>query len=563
MNDSTPPAARSNTQQAVHEMSGADALLAQVLANGVDTIYGLPGGQLDHFFDSMHRAGNRVRFIGSRHEQGAAYMALGHARSTGRPGVCCVVPGPGVLNTGAALCTAFATNAPVLCLTGQIPSAGLGRGIGYLHELPDQLATLKTLTRFSGRIMTPGAAPDAVNEAFRRMLGGRQGPVSLEMPMDIMERKGRVRLLPGASCNVQDDVDPDAASAAARMMAKSRAPVIVAGGGAIAARAEVNELARCLQAPVVTFRNGRGVVSDRSYLAQNLAAGYELWRTADLVIGIGSRMEQQYLHWGMPKGRGVIRIDIDPEEIARHPAPDVALNGDAGAAIGAILSAFGSSGGTRPSREDELTALKAAVRKRIEAVQPQVAYLDAIREALPEDGYLVDEITQVGYASWYAFPVYEPRHLVTSGYQGTLGYGYATALGVKAANPDKPVVNLAGDGGFLYTANEMATAAQYNIGLVTVLFNNNKFQNVQRQQKDWFGGRIIGSDLKNPDFVAYGESFGIRSSRVDSPEALRNELDRCLAHDEPGLIEVPVGDMASPWQFIIREPLFAPAAPAP
>ena len=540
----------------MHEMSGADALLAQVLANGADTVYGLPGGQLDHFFDSMHRAGNRIRFIGSRHEQGAAYMALGHARSTGNPGVYCVVPGPGVLNTAAALCTAYATNAPVLCLTGQIPSEGLGRGIGYLHELPDQLATLSTLTRGSERIMTPEAAPDAVNAAFRQMLGGRQGPVSLEMPMDIMARKGQVKVLPPASVPLAGDVDPEAAAAAARMMAESRAPMIVAGGGAIGAREELKELAERLQAPVVTFRNGRGIVSDRSYLSQNLVAGYELWRTADLVIGIGSRMEQQYLHWGMPEGRGVIRIDIDPEEIARHPALDVALNCDAGVAIAAILQAFDAITGTRPSREGELAALKDSVRRRIERVQPQVAYLDAIRDALPDDGFLVDEITQVGYASWYAFPVYEPRRLVTSGYQGTLGYGYATALGVKAANPDKPVVNLAGDGGFLYTSNEMATAAQYGIGLVTVLFNNNKFQNVQRQQREWFGGRIIGSDLKNPDFVAYGESFGIRSSRVDTPEALRNELVRYLARDEPGLIEVPVGDMVSPWEFIIREPLF-------
>ena len=248
-------------------------------------------------------------------------MALGHARSTGNPGVYCVVPGPGVLNTAAALCTAYATNAPVLCLTGQIPSEGLGRGIGYLHELPDQLATLSTLTRGSECIMTPEAAPDVVNKAFRQMLGGRQGPVSLEMPMDIMARKGRVKLLPPVAVPPAGDVDPEAVAAAARMMAKSRAPMIVAGGGAIGAREELKELAERLQAPVVTFRNGRGIVSDRSYLSQNLVAGYELWRTADLVMGIGSRMEQQYLHWGMPEGRGVIRIDIDPEEIARPPGP--------------------------------------------------------------------------------------------------------------------------------------------------------------------------------------------------------------------------------------------------
>ncbi len=542
----------------MREMSGADALLAQLLANGVDTVFGLPGGQLDHFFDAMHRAGQRVRFIGSRHEQGAAYMAFGYARSTGRPGVYCVVPGPGVLNTAAALCSAYATNAPLFCLTGQIPSEGLGKGIGYLHELPDQLTTLRSLTGWSGRVMAPEDAPAAVNEAFQHMLGGRQRPVSLEMPMDVMGRRGRVALLPAATPPKAADVDQDAALAAAKLMAKSRQPVIIAGGGALSARAEVGELAERLQAPVVTFRNGRGLLSDRSYLSQNIAAGYELWRTVDLVIGIGSRMEWQYLHWGMPTGVPVVRIDIDGDEIARHGPPTVALNCDGAAAVTAVLSGLDAVLGKRASREGELTALKAAVRKRIESVQPQVAFLDAIRAALPDDGFLVDEITQVGYAAWYAFPVYAPRRLVTSGYQGTLGYGYATALGVKAANPDAPVVSISGDGGFLYTSNEMAAAVQYGIGLVAVVFNNNKFQNVQRQQKEWFGGRLIGSDLHNPDFVRLGESFGLRSARAETPDALRKALGRCLERDEPALIEVPVGDMASPWPFIMRDRLFPP-----
>ena len=542
----------------MHEMSGADALLAQLLANGVHTVFGLPGGQLDHFFDSMHRAGDRVRFIGSRHEQGAAYMAFGYARSTGKPGVYCVVPGPGVLNTTAALCSAYATNAPLFCLTGQIPSEGLGRGIGYLHELPDQLATLRTLTRWSGRVMSPEDGPAAINEAFEQMLGGRQGPVSLEMPMDIMGQRRPVALLPAATTATAAEVDRDAAMAAAKLMARSRKPIIIAGGGATTAHAEVNELAKRLQAPVVTFLNGRGLVSDRSYLSQNLPAGYELWRTADLAIGIGSRMEQQYLHWGMPPGVPVVRIDIDPKEIARHRPPTVALNCDAAASVAEILACLDSVLGKRASRRQELTDLKARVRKRIESVQPQIAFLDAIRAALPDEGYLVDEITQVGYAAWYAFPVYEPRHLVTSGYQGTLGYGYASALGVKAAHPGKPVVGISGDGGFLYTSNEMATAAKYGINLVCVLFNNNKFQNVQRQQKEWFGGRVIGSNLRNPDFVRLGESFGLRSARVETPDALRKALGRCLVRDEPALIEVPVGDMASPWPFIMRDRLFPP-----
>ena len=538
-------------------MSGAEALLGQIMANGVDTIFGLPGGQLDHFFDAMHNAGDRLRLFGTRHEQGAAYMAFGYARSTGRPGVYTVVPGPGVLNTTAALCSAYATNAPVFCLTGQIPTHGLGRGIGYLHELPDQLATMRTLTKWADRAMTPESAPALVNEGFSQMLSGRSRPVSLEMPMDVMAAKSEVALLDAAALAPRPALDEDAIADAVALLKNARNPLIIAGGGAIAAGPALDQLATMLQAPVVAFRSGRGVVSDRSPLSQMFPAGYELWKKADVVIGIGSRMEQQYLYWKVPAHMKVIRIDVDAEELDRIEAPAVAIHADAADAVPALVEKLGRVIDTRASRTDELTELAARIRRDVaERVQPQASYLAAIRAALPDDGYFVDEITQVGYTSWYNFPVYEPRHLITCGYQGTLGYGYATALGVKAAHPDKAVVNIAGDGGFLFTANEMATAAQYNIPLVTVLFNNNKFQNVQRQQKEWFGGRLIASDLQNPDFVKYAESFGIRAERVTTPEALEAAVKAALDRNEPALIEVPCGDMASPWPFIIRPPAF-------
>ncbi|ARR55042.1 MULTISPECIES: thiamine pyrophosphate-dependent enzyme [Sphingomonadales] len=538
-------------------MTGAQALLGQILANGTDTIFGLPGGQLDHFFDAMHKAGDKLRLFGTRHEQGAAYMAFGYARSTGKPGVYTVVPGPGVLNTTAALCSAYATNAPVLCLTGQIPSAGIGKGIGYLHELPDQLATMRTLTKWADRAMTPDAAPALVNEAYRQMGSGRPRPVSLEMPMDVMGASADVALLPKAEIDRGPALDDDAILRAAKLLSTARNPLIIAGGGAIAAGEALQELAAMLQAPVVSFRSGRGVISDRSPLSQMFPAGYELWKQADVVIGLGSRMEQQYLYWKVPDHMKVIRIDIDQEEIDRIAPPAVAIHADAADAVPALVAKLSGLLDRRASREDELRDLAARVRGDIEdRVQPQASYLAAIRAALPEDGYFVDEITQVGYTSWYAFPVYEPRHLITCGYQGTLGYGYATALGVKAAHPDKAVVNIAGDGGFLFTANEMATAAQHGIALVTVLFNNNKFQNVQRQQREWFGGRLIASDLKNPDFVKFAESFGIRAERVYDPESLRRAVSAALERNEPALIEVPCGDMASPWPFIIRPPAF-------
>ena len=540
-------------------MSGADALVAQLMANGIDTIFGLPGGQLDHLLDAIYRTDGGIRFISSRHEQGAAYMALGFARSTGRPAVYAVVPGPGVLNTTAALCTAYATNAPVLCLTGQIPSEGIGSGIGYLHELPDQLGVLQRLTRFSHRAMTPQEAPAAVNQAFKKMLRGRPGPVSLEMPPDVMEARAEVRLLRPVSISHDQRPDSQSVEAAVRLMRNAQRPVILIGGGAIGARERVIELAGRLQAPVVSFRMGRGIVSDHSHLSQCLPAGYELWKDADLAIGIGSRMEQPYLHWGVADHMRIIRIDIDGEEIGRHGPPTVALNCDAGVGLRSILAQLDKTGVTRPSRAEELMRLKRQVRSRIESIQPQVGFLDAIREALPEDGFLVDEVTQVGYTSWYAFPVYEPRRLVTAGYQGTLGYGFATALGVKQANPDSPVVSISGDGGFLYTCNELATAVKYGIGLVAVVFNNNKFENVQRQQKEWFEGRIIESDLKNPDFVRFAQSFGIYARRVQGAASLKRELIRCLERNRPALIEVRVGDSVSPWPLILRERLFPKA----
>ena len=235
------------------------------------------------------------------------------------------------------------------------------------------------------------------------------------------------------------------------------------------------------------------------------------------------------------------------------------IHGDAREAIPALVKAVGSRQAVRASRETELNALKQKTAAEISLIQPQMSYLQAIRTALPDDGYFVDEITQVGYASWYGFPVYAPRHHVNCGYQGTLGYGYATALGVKVAHPDKAVVNIAGDGGFMFTSNEMATAAQYDIGLVTVLFNNNKFQNVQRQQNDWFGGRRIGSDLRNPDFMKFADSFGVDSVRVETPEKLTAAVRKSLDKNAPALIEVPCSDMASPWSHIIKPPAHSAA----
>jgi acetolactate synthase-1/2/3 large subunit len=536
------------------------AAIRSLIAHGIDTVFGLPGGQLDHLFDALYHHRDRLRLIPSRHEQGAAYMAFGYARSTGRPSVYTVVPGPGVLNTTAALCTAYACNAPVLCLAGQIPSDAIGKGFGELHELPDQLATLRLLTKWAARIESPAATPGIMARAFATMTSGRPRPVAVEMAPDVMAREEDVVEL-GPQRVSTETPDPAQIDAAAALIACARAPMIYVGGGAIGAVEQVRALAELIDAPVVSFRSGRGIMPDEHPLGFTLPAGHRLWPKVDVVIGIGSRMLEPLRHWGVDQDLKVVRIDIDPEEVTRAGEPTVGIVGDAALTLAALLAAIERRLPRRPARRPEYAAVKAAVARDIERVQPQVQYLKAIRQALPREGIFCDEITQCGFASWYAFPVSRPREHINCGYQGTLGYGYATALGVKVAHPDRPVVSISGDGGFMFNLSEIATAVQYGIDLKTIVFNSGSYANVRRQQREWFDNRLIASDLRNPDFVKTAEAFGAAGYRAHSPEELRAVLERSLGERGPAIIEVPVGEMATPWPHILLSKS-RPAQPA-
>ena len=318
------------------KLTGGEAVLRSVLRHGVDTIFGLPGVQTYPLFDALARHGNAIRTLGVRHEQTAAYMAMGYAKVTGRPGVYSVVPGPGVLNTGAALITGMAVNAPMLLLTGQVPAPFLGRGRGHLHELPDQAGTLASFIKWAGRVPRAAEAPAVVDEAFARMLGGRPGPVSVEMCWDTMAQSESVALPPVAAAAPPPPPDPAALDAAVDVIRAAQRPMIMVGNGAQHASAEVLALAEALGAPVTAFRGGRGVVDEAHALGVSSVAAYELWPETDLLIGIGSRCEMQAMRWsGMTDagaslggGRKLIRIDIDAEEMLRL-RPDVGIVADA------------------------------------------------------------------------------------------------------------------------------------------------------------------------------------------------------------------------------------------
>jgi acetolactate synthase-1/2/3 large subunit len=533
--------------------SGGEAIVSGLVAHGVDTVFGLPGAQIYGLFDAFQQA--QLKVIGARHEQACGYMAYGYARSTGRPGVFSVVPGPGVLNAGAALLTAFGSNEPVLCLTGQVPTQFLGKGRGHLHEMPDQLATLRSFVKWADRIEYPDAAPALVSRAFQEMLSGRRGPVALEMPWDVFTQRADVGPAKPFDPFPAPLPDTERVKAAASLIAGSRTPMIFVGSGAIHARDEILELAELIGAPVVAFRSGRGIVSNAHELGLTMAAAYRLWPSTDLMIGIGTRMElpASSFRWPFqPAGLKSIRVDIDPSEM-RRLTPDAAVVADAKAGTRELLAAVRRNGYTKTSgRRAVIREASATALQQIQRIQPQMAYLNILREVLPHNAIVTDELSQVGFASWYGFPVYQPRTFITSGYQGTLGSGFPTALGAKVANPDRPVVAITGDGGFMFGVQELATAVQFNIGVVTLVFNNNAYGNVRRDQRERFDGRVVASDLVNPDFVKLAESFGVHAARVTSPETFRPALEKALADGGPYLIavEVPKDSETSPWTFI-------------
>ncbi|MXZ21169.1 MAG: hypothetical protein F4Y84_11300 [Caldilineaceae bacterium SB0665_bin_25] len=528
--------------------TGGEALVQGLLAHGIDTIFGLPGVQNDHFYNAVYDAGDQIRAIHTRHEQGAAYMALGYALASAKTGVYVVVPGPGFLNTTAALATAYATHAPVLCLAGQIHMDQIGRGFGMLHEIPDQLVVMRSLTKWARRAESPAELPQLLATALSEMRSGRPRPVGLEVPLNVLAGKAEMSDDPLPLAVRRPTVDTDAIEEAARLMGEARNPVIFVGGGAIDAGQEVRALAEALQAPVVASGRGRGILSSRHPFSHTYAAGEPLWERADLAIAIGTRLTKPFIQWKRPDHLSLIRIDIAARESDLITPVEVTVAADSKDALRALLPVLARYNRPRPSRVAEMLALHKEMENLFDSFQPQTDFVRAIRDTLPDDGIFVDEITQVGYASILAMPVYQPRTFLTPNYQATLGWGLPTALGAKVAAPARPVLSISGDGGFLFCATELATAVQHGINTVSVVFNDGAFGNVRRMQKELYAGRVISSDLVNPDFVALAESFGALGVRVHSANSLRDALTDAYAADRPVVIEVPVAEMPGPWR---------------
>ena len=529
----------------------ADIILQGLKELGIAHLFCLPGVQNDDFFDALYNEQGTIRPIQVRHEQAAGYMALGAAMATGRPQAYCVVPGPGFLNTTAALSTAYAVNAPVLALIGQIPTPAIDKDYGLLHEIPNQDGILASLTKAATRILDAGEAHDKVHAVLSELINGRPRPVGIECPMNVWgaEVDSEQTLAPLVAQPVAPD--PALIEQAAALLDQSTQPLIIVGGGAQHASAEITQLAEILQAPVSAFRTGHGVLDSRHYLSVTSPLGNELWKDCDVVLAIGTRLQMQQMAWGTDDQLKIIHIDIDEAALGRHTDPAIGILADARLASEALLEALSANNRSRPNRQAEMAERKTQMAERLAHLEPQLSFLGAIRNALPEDGIFVEDLTQVGYVSRFAFPVYQPRTFLTSGYQGTLGWGYASALGAKVACPDRAVVSIAGDGGFMFNAQELASAVRHNIAVVVVVFSDGAFGNVARIQQENYDGRTIASDLKNPSFSALAESFGVMALEAGGPDELETTIKDALDANVPALIEVPCGEMPSPWDMVL------------
>lgn len=531
------------------QQTGGEAIVQSLINQGVDTLFGLPGVQNDWLYNALYDRQDEIRVIHTRHEQGAGYMALGYSMARGDIGVYSVVPGPGFLNASAALATAYGLNAQVLCLVGQIPTRAIGRERGVLHEIPDQLGVMRTLTKWADRVEHPAEASSKMAEAFRQLRSGRPRPVGLEVPMDVLQTTAEVDMAPAALPNYTPPVDTELLEKAAKVLGGAQNPMIFVGGGAQGVSAEVTALAELLEAPVVSYRTGQGVIDARHHLALHVPPAHEFWKKTDAVLAIGSYMRTPLQGWGVDSDMTIIRIDVDPHSHHIFPGTNIAITARAEDAVPQLIERIGPHNHVRESRKAEMQAIKADWAEKTAYLEEQLGYLKVIRNTLGEDGIFVDELTQVGFASRITYPTYKPRTFISTGYQGTLGYGFPTALGVKVAQPDKPVIAVAGDGGFMFGVQELATAVQHRIGLVTLVFNNNQYGNVQQMQRQLYDGKVIASDLVNPDFVAMAQSFGANAYRTTTLSELQSAIEKGFASDLPTIIEIPVGDMESVDRF--------------
>ena len=518
-----------------------EALIGLLEAHGVDTVFGIPGVHTIELYRGLARSS--IRHVTPRHEQGAGFMADGYARASGRPGVAFVITGPGLTNTITAMAQARADSVPMLVISGVNALGSLGKGLGFLHELPDQRGMMEKVALSSRRVTEAAELPGAIGKAFEIFATRRPGPVHIEIPLDVMALPADgLRPLPkrGAA-----HVPGERAIAEARpLISAAKRPLILAGGGAQRAGAELAALAEKLDAPVVTTANGRGLMHGHALnvpASPSLKAVRALMADADLVIAVGTEFGptdyDMYGDGGFVMPDKLIRIDIDEMQLGRRPAP-VSIQADAGAAlvrlgddVGDARKAAGAAR-ARAAREDAWAEIGPAMQAQVKAVE-------VIRDALP-GAIIVGDSTQPVYAANLYYDHDRPGGWfnAATGY-GALGFGPPAAIGAVLAVADAPVVCLSGDGGFQFTLPELGAALDAAAPVIFVVWNNRGYREIETSMLD-AGVEPVGVSPVPPDFVLIAQAYGLEAERLQGVDLLGAALKKARSTGKPCLIEVTV-----------------------
>jgi len=540
----------------MQRMTGGRAVAMALKAEGIDHVFGIVGTHDCPLFDGVFDD-PAFKVVTVRHEQGASLMAAGYARASGKIAACFVVPGPGLTNALTGMGMAYSESAPMLVFGGQNTLAQLEREGGYFHELANSVAVAASVCGYAARVTAPADVPKVIREAMRAMSSQRPRPAYIEMPLDVQGGEADVAALPREHYS-RPGGDPAMIARAAEALKSAKRPFIFAGGGVESAEATdaLARVAEALGAPVVTSVFGRGAISDRHPLAAGDGWGRynlydELLTQADLALVVGSRIDVvSDANLGARFPPRMVQVDIDPLVIGQRRPVEVGIVGDAALVLDAMAAELG---GGRVPASSWFDVADFRRRKRAvlaERAGPVLSIIEDLRAALPDETIFVDDLTLVGYWMPLMLDTYQPRTLIHPGTYGTLGYSLPAAIGAKLACPTQPVVAICGDGGFLFTLQELATASALNLDLIVLVFNDNAFGAIRQYQDRMFGGRHIGAALKNPDFVKLGDAFGARSARVE-PEDLGAAVRRAHAAGGLWLIEIPFAPRGTvemvPW----------------
>ncbi len=540
--------AADTTTELKNERTAAVAAVEQLEACGATTVFGIPGVHTLALYDALHESS--LTHILARHEQGAGFMADGYARATGRPAVALVITGPGVTNVATPIGEAYTDSSPVFVLSSNVESAHLDAMRGNLHDLKDQRAVMRAVTKWNDRATTAGDVPRKVAEGWSAMMSGRRMPVHLEVPIDVLDKPvGDTAIAAVNPGTEMPDISAEIADAA-RMLAAAKHPVIYAGGGATSSNAgdAIVRIAERLHAPIVTSFQGKGSVpashphSLGSLWTQGNAVD-DLVQEADALLVVGSRLGVQATeHFAFPIPETLVRIDVDPDEMTRNATPTIGILADGRHAAESLADALEQTESTSGWDTGRFAAARATALASAFGAE-RVPYLDAIRASMTDDGIIAWDMTMMSYVATYSYPVECPRtFLFPTGY-GTLGFAMPAAIGAKVGVGERPVAAVVGDGGFQFTMEELATAIQFRLGIPIIIFNDSTYSAVKEEQRQSRGGRYAAVDLVNPDYVKLADAYGIPGVRAGSPRELQSAISEALERDLPTIIDVPI----EPW----------------